>query len=102
MFVVVDIAGQQFKVSPASKLFVPKLVQNIGETVKFDKILLYSDENKVKIGNPTVKDIAVEAKIIGHEKDNTVIVFKKKKRKGYRVRKGHRQQYTQLEITKIG
>ncbi|MBU1422421.1 MAG: 50S ribosomal protein L21 [Bacteroidetes bacterium] len=102
MFVVVNIAGQQFKVSAASKLFVPKLTQNVGETVKFDKVLLYSDDKEVKVGNPTVKDIAVEAKVIGHEKDDTVIVFKKKKRKGYRVRRGHRQQYTQLEITKIG
>lgn len=102
MFVVVDIAGQQFKVNPTSKLFVPKLNHNVGETIKFDKVLLYSDDKEIKVGTPTIKGLSVEAKILGHEKDDTVIVFKKKRRKGYRVRKGHRQQYTQLEITKIG
>ncbi len=102
MFAVVDIAGQQFKVSQTAKIYVPKLNTEIGGTVKFDKILLLSDEKEVKIGNPTLKGISVEAKVLSHEKDDTVIVFKKKKRKGYRVRRGHRQPYTKLEITKIG
>ena len=102
MFAVVEIAGQQHKVSPAERVFVPKLKADAGSTVKFDKVLLFSDDQNVKIGNPYVKGMAVEAKVIGNAKDEKVIVFKKKKRKGYRVRKGHRQQYTEVEITNIG
>ena len=102
MFSIVDIAGSQMKVSPATKVYVPKLKHNVGETVTFDRVLLVSDDKSVKVGNPTVKGAKVEAKVLGHVKDDTVIVFKKKKRKGYRVRRGHRQQYTQIEITSIG
>ncbi|HZY10495.1 MAG TPA: 50S ribosomal protein L21 [Bacteroidota bacterium] len=101
MFAVVDVAGQQVKVSPSEKLFVPNLKEEIGNIVKFDHVLLYVDDSNVKIGNPFVKNISVEAKILGHRKDEKVIVFKKKRRKGYRVRRGHRQQYTEIEITKI-
>jgi large subunit ribosomal protein L21 len=102
MFSVVEIAGQQYKVSPASKLYVSRLQNEVGSAVTFDKVLVFSDDTQVKIGNPTVKGVKVEAKVLAHEKDETVIVFKKKKRKGYRVRRGHRQQYTQIEVTKIG
>ena len=102
MFAVVDVAGQQLKVSPSEHLYVPKLSNEVGSTVKFDRVLLVSDEAGVKIGNPFVKSVTIEAKILGHVKDETVIVFKKKKRKGYRVRRGHRQQYTEVEITAIG
>jgi large subunit ribosomal protein L21 len=101
MFAVVEIAGQQMKVSPSEKVFVPKLKDTIGSTVKFERVLLISDEKSVKVGNPTVQGVTVEAKVLGHSKDDTVIVFKKKRRKGYRVRRGHRQQYTQVEITSI-
>ena len=102
MFAVIDIAGQQLKVSPAEKLFVPKMSQKVGDVIKFDRVLLLSDDKNVKVGNPTVKGLTVQAKVLGHSKDDTVIVFKKKKRKGYRVRRGHRQQYTEVEITSIG
>jgi large subunit ribosomal protein L21 len=102
MFAVIDISGQQLKVSPLDKLYVPKLAKEIGSTVSFDRVLLVADEKNVKVGNPTVKGMAVQAKVLDHVKDETVIVFKKKKRKGYRLRRGHRQQYTQVEITKIG
>ena len=102
MFAVVDIAGQQMKVSPSERLFVPKLPEEIGKTVTFDRVLLVADETKVKIGNPTVKGMRVEGKVLNHVKDDKVMVFKKKKRKGYRVRRGHRQQYTEIEITSIG
>ena len=102
MFAVVEIAGQQLKVSPAEKVFVPRMQDKVGSTVKFDRILLISDDKSVKVGNPTVKGMSVEAKVIGHTKDEKVIVFKKKRRKGYRVRRGHRQQYTEIEITSIG
>ncbi len=102
MFAVVDVAGQQLKVSPAERVFVPRLADKVGSTVKFDRVLLVSDDNKVSIGNPLVKNVTVQAKVLDHVKDETVIVFKKKKRKGYRLRRGHRQQYTEIEITKIG
>jgi large subunit ribosomal protein L21 len=102
MFAVVEIAGQQLKVSPAEKVFVPKMQNEIGSTIKFDRVLLISDDKSVKVGNPTVKGVSVEARVLGHAKDDKVIVFKKKRRKGYRVRRGHRQQYTQIEITSIG
>jgi|SRR5579862_2680231 len=101
MFAIVNIAGQQHKVSPAEKLYVPKLASKVGDTVKFEKVLLFSNDTNVKVGNPAVAGVSVTAKVLDHVKDETVIVFKKKKRKGYRVRRGHRQQYTQIEITAI-
>lgn len=102
MFAVVDIKGIQYKVQPSERVFVPKLAQEAGTKVKFDRVLLLADEKSIKVGAPTVKGVTVEAKILGHRKDDKVIVFKKKRRKGYRVRRGHRQQYTEVEITKIG
>lgn len=102
MFAIVEIAGQQFKVSPSAKLFVPKIANQVGNKLKFDKVLLFSDDNGIKVGSPILKGMKVEAEILNHLKDDTVIVFKKKKRKGYRVRKGHRQQYTHIQITNIG
>ena len=101
MFAVVEIAGQQFKVSPNAKLYVPKLTKSVGDSLKIDKVLLFSDEKETKVGKPVLSGYNIEAKVLGHEKDDTIIVFKKKRRKGYRVRKGHRQQYTKIEITKI-
>ena len=102
MFAVVDIAGQQVKVSPSEKLFVSKLPLEVGSTIKFDRVLLFADDKSVSVGNPVVTNVSVEAKVLSHAKDEKVIVFKKKKRKGYRVRRGHRQQYTEIEITNIG
>lgn len=101
MYAVVEIAGQQFKVNQSEKLYVPKLEGAVDSVVTFDKVLLLAGDKGVKIGNPTVKGSAVEAKVLGHVKDDKVIVFKKKKRKGYRVKRGHRQQYTQIEIMSI-
>jgi large subunit ribosomal protein L21 len=102
MYAVVEIAGKQFKVTGSDKIKVPKLDVEVGKTVKFDKVLLLEDDGTVKVGNPTVKGAAVEAKVLAHGKDEKVIVFKKKRRKGYRVKRGHRQGYTEIEITKIG
>ena len=102
MFAVVDIAGQQHKVSPSERLFVPRLQKTIGDTVTFDRVLLIADDKSVKVGNPVVTNASVAAKVLAHVKDDTVIVFKKKRRKGYRLRRGHRQQYTEIEITSIG
>jgi ribosomal protein L21 len=101
MFAVVEIAGQQYKVNPAEKLYVPRLENEVGSNVKFDKVLLLSDDKAIKVGAPVVFGVSVNAKVLAHVKDEKVIVFKKKRRKGYRVKRGHRQQYTHIEITSI-
>ncbi len=101
MFAVVDIAGQQVKVSPRERICVPKLSQEVGTSLKLDRVLLVADEKAVRIGNPYVSNASVAANVLRHLKDDKVMVFKKKKRKGYRVRRGHRQQYTEIEITAI-
>jgi large subunit ribosomal protein L21 len=101
MYAVVEIAGTQVKVSPSDKVFVPKMSSEIGSKIKFDKVLLTGDDKKASVGNPYVKGAVVEAKVLRHVKDETVIVLKKKKRKGYRVRNGHRQQFTEIEITNL-
>lgn len=102
MYAVVEIAGKQFKVTSSEKIKVPRLKAEVGDTLTFDKVLLVGDDGTLKVGNPVVEGTKVEAKILGHGKDKKVIVFKKKRRKGYRVKRGHRQAYTEIEITKIG
>jgi len=101
MFAVVEIAGMQYKVSPEEKLFVQRLPNAKGESVKFDKVLLTSDGTKVKVGAPLLSKATVDATILDHVKDDKLIVFKKKKRKGYRVKRGHRQQLSQIQINSI-
>jgi large subunit ribosomal protein L21 len=101
MYAVVEIAGQQFKVAKADKIFVPKLESEVGAKVKFQKVLLIGDEKQTQLGTPYVTGATIEAKVLGHLKDDKVVVFKKKKRKGFKVLRGHRQQYTQIEITKV-
>ena len=100
-YAVVEIAGQQFKVAKSDTIHVPKIESKVGEKLTFDKVLLVGDDKETKIGAPYVAGMQVEAKVVGHVKDEKVIVFKKKKRKGYKVRRGHRQQFTELEITKV-
>ena len=101
MFAVVEIAGQQYKVAKDDKILVPLLESKIGSKVTFEKVLLVGDENQTKLGTPYISGASIEAKILSHMKDDKVSVFKKKKRKGYKVLKGHRQQYTEIEITKV-
>ncbi len=101
MFAVVDIAGQQFKVQADQKLYVHRLQGNVGDEVSFDKVLLLNDEGQVKIGTPTVESARVKATILDHLKDKKVIVFKKHRRAGYQVKKGHRQCLTQVQIKAI-
>jgi len=101
MYAVVEIQGSQFKVSKNQKLYVNRLKGNEGSKVSFDNVLLVEDNGKVKVGMPNVSGAVVEAKIISHQKDDKVIVFKKKRRKGYRVKNGHRQLLTELLIEKI-
>lgn len=101
MYAIVEIAGQQFKVEEGKKIFVHRLEDEIDENVQFDQVLLIENEGKIIIGEPTIKDALVEAKIVDRVRGDKVIVFKKKRKKGYRIRNGHRQNFTQLEIVSI-
>jgi len=101
MYAIVDIAGQQFKVEEGRKIYVNRLSEEEGKSVNFDKVLLIDNDKSVKIGEPTVKGATVSAKIITHMKGDKVIVFKKKRRKGYKVKNGYRDYLTQIEIEKI-
>lgn len=101
MYAIVEIAGQQFKVEKGRKLYVHRLNESEGSQVSFDKILLIEDDGKVKVGAPSLQAAKVEATVLKHLKDDKVIVFKKKRRKGYKVKNGHRQYLTQIEINSI-
>ena len=101
MFAVVDIAGQQFNVEENTKYYVPRLSDDVDSKVTFDSVLMFNDGKNTKVGAPTVKGIKVTAKVLEHVQDDKVIVFKKKRRKGYKVKNGHRQQLTRIEVTKI-
>ncbi len=100
MYAIVEIAGQQFKVKKDQKVFVHRLQEEVDSKVSFDKVLLL-DDGKVTIGAPVIKGAAVSAKILSHLKGDKVIVFKKKRRKGYRVKNGHRQYLTEIQIESI-
>ncbi len=100
MYAIVEIAGQQFKVAKDQKVFVHRLPGEAGDKVNFDKVLLL-DDGKVTIGAPAIKGAGVTAKILSHLKGDKVIVFKKKRRKGYRVKNGHRQYLTEIQIDSI-
>jgi large subunit ribosomal protein L21 len=102
MYAIVEIAGQQFKVENGKKIFVHRLEFEEGKEVEFDKVLLIEDEGKITIGEPTVKDAVVGGKILNSKiRGEKVIVFKKKNKKGYRVKNGHRQNFTEVEIISI-
>lgn len=101
MLAIVEIAGQQFKVEEDSKIFVHRLDAKEGDSLDFEKVLLLDNEGKVAIGTPTVKGAKVTAKVLEHLKGDKVLVFKKKRRKGYKKLNGHRQQFTQIQIEKI-
>ncbi len=101
MYAVVEIGGHQYKVSKDDRIFVDRL-DSEDEKVSIDRVLLLKDsKGNVKVGQPVVDGAKVEAKIVDHLKGDKVIVFKKKRRKGYRVKRGHRQLLTQLQIEKI-
>ena len=101
MYAIVEIAGQQFKVAKDQRLFVHRLQDKEGAKVSFDKVFLLNDGKKVTVGAPAITGASVEAKVLGHLKGDKVIVFKKKRRKGYRVKNGHRQSLTQLVVEQI-
>ena len=101
MYAVVEIAGQQFKVEKDQKVYVNRLEGKEGSKVSFDNILMLDNSGKTTIGTPIVQGASVEAKIVKHLKDDKVIVFKKKRRKGYKVKNGHRQSLTQIVVENI-
>jgi large subunit ribosomal protein L21 len=101
MYAIVDIQGQQFKVEKDAKVYVHRLEGEEGAKVSFDKVLLLDDNGKVTVGAPTVSGAQVSATILSHLKDKKVIIFKKKRRKGYQKQNGHRQYLTQVQIDGI-
>ncbi|HPX04450.1 MAG TPA: 50S ribosomal protein L21 [Tenuifilaceae bacterium] len=101
MYAIVDIAGQQFKVQKDQKIYVHRLEGEEGSEVNFDKVLLLDNEGKVTIGAPSIENAKVTAKILSHLKGDKVIIFKKKRRKGYKLKRGHRQFLTQVQISEI-
>lgn len=101
MFAIVTIAGQQFKVEEGQELFVHQLEAEKGDSLAFDQVLLISNEDEVQVGKPVLSAAKVNATVLGHQKGDKVIVFKKKRRKGYRVKNGHRQRFTKIKIDNI-
>ena len=101
MYAIVESCGKQYKVAEGDIVFFEKLDAEEGKKVTFDKVILVSEEGKIQIGNPYVKGVKVEGKVISHGKAKKIIVFKMKAKKNYRRKQGHRQPYTKVEITSI-
>ena len=101
MYAIVEISGKQFKVKKKQKLFVNRLEAAEGKKVSFENVLMINDGSKLSVGSPKVSGAQVDAKVLKHLKSDKVIVFKKKRRKGYKVKNGHRQAITEIEISDI-
>lgn len=101
MYAIIEACGKQYKVTEGDVVFFEKLDAEEGKKVTFDKVILVSDDKKVQIGNPYVKGIKVEGKVVSHGKGKKILVFKYKAKKNYRRTQGHRQPYTKVEITNI-
>ncbi len=101
MFAIVTIAGQQFKVEEGQELFVHQLEASEGDNVSFDQVHLIGKDGSTNVGKPIINSAKVGATVIGHQKGKKVIVFKKKRRKGYKVKNGHRQSFTKIKIDSI-
>jgi large subunit ribosomal protein L21 len=101
MYAIVDIAGQQFKVAKDQKVYVHRLDAEEGTDMEFAKVLLVDDEGQVKVGNPVVDGAKITAKVLEHVRGDKVLVFKKKRRKGYQKLNGHRQNFTRIQIQDI-
>ena len=102
MYAIIEACGKQYKVAEGDEVFVEKLNLNEGDKVTFDKVLLLSDGEKVKVGTPTVKNAKVEATVVKHGKAKKVVVYKYKAKKNVRRKQGHRQPYTKLKVVSIG
>ncbi len=101
MYAIIESCGKQYKVAEGDVVFFEKLDVEEGKKVTFDKVILVSEEGKVQVGNPYVKGVKVEGKVVSHGKGKKIIVFKMKAKKNYRRKQGHRQPYTKVEITSI-
>ena len=101
MYAIIESCGRQYKVAEGDVVFFEKLDAEEGKKVTFDNVVMVSEEGKVQIGNPYVKGVKVEGKVISHGKGKKIIVFKMKAKKNYRRKQGHRQPYTKVEITGI-
>ena len=101
MYAIIETGGKQYKVAEGDVLFIEKLNQEAGDEVKFDKVLALLDENEAKFGTPVVEGASVDASVVKNGKGKKIVVFKYKPKKGYRLRQGHRQPYTKVEIKKI-
>lgn len=101
MFAIVNIKGKQYKITQNQRVFIPKLKDDVGSKITFTDVLMFSkDDKSFQVGAPNLS-MNVEVTVLGHLKDDKIVVFKKKRRKGYRRTKGHRQQYTEIEINSI-
>jgi large subunit ribosomal protein L21 len=101
MYAIVEIAGQQFKIEKDQKIFVNRLVAEEGAEVEFDQVLLTANGKKIEVGAPVVNGAKVKAKVLAHVKADKILVFKKKRRKGYQKMNGHRQPLTQIQIEEL-
>ena len=101
MYAIIEACGKQYKVVEGDVVFFEKLDTEVGKKVTFDKVILVSDDGKVQVGNPYVKGVKVEGKVVAHGKGKKIIVYKYKAKKNYRRTQGHRQPYTKVEITSI-
>ena len=101
MYAIINISGKQYKTQVGSRLKVPRQTHETGSKVTFEDVLLFSDGKITKIGNPNVKGVSVNAKILTHARDKKVLIYKKKRRKGYQRKNGHRQWYSEIEINDI-
>ena len=101
MYAIIESCGKQYKVSQGDVVFFEKLDTEEGKKVTFSDVVLVSDEKKIQVGNPYVKGVKVEGKVVSHGKHKKIIVYKMKPKKNYRRKQGHRQPYTKVEITAI-
>ena len=101
MYAIVEISGKQYKVQENDRLYVPRQQAAPEETLTFDRVLLVSNDDDVHVGTPTVEGASVTATVLGHVKADKVLVFKKKRRKRFKVKNGHRQPYTQIEVNTL-
>lgn len=101
MFAVFKSGGKQFRAEPGSQLRIPTVQAEPGDSITFDEVLLTSDDGDVKVGAPTIDGATVTAEVLRHGRDKKVIVFKRKRRKGYRKKQGHRQGFTEIRVAEV-
>ena len=101
MYAIIEVGNQQFKVAKDDIILTSKIAGEVGNSVELDRVMLIADKDSVKVGNPTIEGAQVKASIVNFARGKKVVVFKKKRKKGYKVKKGHRQDFTRLKIEDI-